>query len=149
MVSIKDTFWDKGQWTAPLLVQPCMIASSPYSTRAGIHAPTHSTQIQIQNLYYYLRIMTKLYSLNYHAVLYFRGTIPRGGALNFFFGGYVPRGFQSVGSRERIFLEKWGSWEQKFGSRELQFWPKHRWKCKNFLKIENGSHKNDALMVNW
>ena len=29
-----------------------------------------------------------------------------GGALNFFFGGCVPRGFQNVGSRERIFLEK-------------------------------------------
>ena len=28
----------------------------------------------------------------------------RGGALNFFFGGCVPRGFQNVGSRERTFL---------------------------------------------
>ena len=36
------------------------------------------------------------------------------GALNFFFlGGCVPRGFQNVGSRERIFLEIWGSWERK------------------------------------
>ena len=31
---------------------------------------------------------------------------PGGGALNFFFGGCVPRGFQNVGSREWIFLEK-------------------------------------------
>ena len=38
---------------------------------------------------------------------------PGGGTLNFF-GGCVPRVFQNVGSRERIFLEKWGSWEQKF-----------------------------------
>ena len=36
----------------------------------------------------------------------------------------MPRGFQNVGSRERIFLEKWESWERKFGSRELEFWPK-------------------------
>ena len=31
-----------------------------------------------------------------------------GGALNFFFGGCVPRGFQNVGSREQFFLEKMG-----------------------------------------
>ena len=31
-----------------------------------------------------------------------------GGALNFFFGMYVPRGFPKVGSRERIFFEKLG-----------------------------------------
>ena len=60
-------------------------------------------------------------------VLSSMGGIPRG-ALNFFFGVCVPRGFQKVGSRERIFLEKWGSWDRKFGkfgSRELEFWPKH------------------------
>ena len=34
-----------------------------------------------------------------------------GGALNFFLGGCVPCGFQNVGSRERIFLKKMGSWE--------------------------------------
>ena len=33
----------------------------------------------------------------------------------FFFGGFVPCGFQNAGLRERIFLEKWGSWERKFG----------------------------------
>ena len=44
------------------------------------------------------------------------GMVPGGGgALNFFFGGCVPRRFQNVGSRERIFLEKWGSRERKFG----------------------------------
>ena len=32
-----------------------------------------------------------------------------------FFGGCVPRGFQNEGTRERVFLEKWGSWERKFG----------------------------------
>ena len=32
----------------------------------------------------------------------------RGGALTFFLGGCVPRGFQNVGSRERIFLKKDG-----------------------------------------
>ena len=40
----------------------------------------------------------------------------------------MPRWYQNVGSRERIFLEKWGSWErnfEKFGFRELEFWPKH------------------------
>ena len=31
-----------------------------------------------------------------------------GGALNFFLGGCVPRGFQNVGSREQIFLKKMG-----------------------------------------
>ena len=42
--------------------------------------------------------------------------LTRGGGLNFFFfGGCVPHGFQNVGSREWIFLKKWGSWEQKFG----------------------------------
>ena len=34
--------------------------------------------------------------------------IPGRGALNFFLGGCVPRGFQNVGSRERIFLKKMG-----------------------------------------
>ena len=50
------------------------------------------------------------------------------GALNFFFfffffgGGCVPCRFQNVGSREQIFLEKWGSWEQKKNrSRVLEF----------------------------
>ena len=37
-----------------------------------------------------------------------QGLLYPGGALNFFFGGCVPRGFQNVGSRERIFLEKMG-----------------------------------------
>ena len=32
----------------------------------------------------------------------------------------MPRGFQNVGSRERIFLEKWGSWEQKCGNFGLE-----------------------------
>ena len=31
-----------------------------------------------------------------------------GGHSTFFFGGCVPHGFPKVGSRERIFLEKWG-----------------------------------------
>ena len=41
---------------------------------------------------------------------HFIGTWARGGggALNFFLGGCVPRGFQNVGSRERIFLKKMG-----------------------------------------
>ena len=38
-----------------------------------------------------------------------------GGHSTLFFGGCVPHRFQNAGSRERIFLEKWGSWEQKFG----------------------------------
>ena len=36
------------------------------------------------------------------------------GALNFIFGECVPCGFQNVGSREQIFLKKWGSWERKW-----------------------------------
>ena len=32
-----------------------------------------------------------------------------GGGTQLFFGGCVPHGFQNVGSRERIFLEKRGS----------------------------------------
>ena len=40
----------------------------------------------------------------------------------------MPCGFQNVGSRERVFLEKWGLGNEnleKFGSTELEFWPKH------------------------
>ena len=76
----------------------------------------------------------------------------RGGGTQLFLGGCVPRGFQNVGSRERIFLENWGSWErklEKFGSRELEFWPKQGWKFKNFIKIEKGGHKSGTLTVNW
>ena len=40
-------------------------------------------------------------------ITHYDDTIPLG-ALNFFFGGCVPHGFPKVGSRERIFLEKWG-----------------------------------------
>ena len=45
-----------------------------------------------------------------------------------FFGGCVPHRFKNVGSREQIFLEKWGLGNknfEKFGSKELEFWPKH------------------------
>ena len=54
-------------------------------------------------------------------------------------------------SRERIFLEKCslGKIWRNFGPRELEFWPKHRWKCTNFLKIENGGHTSGSLRVNW
>ena len=49
-----------------------------------------------------------------------------GGALNFFLCGCVPRGFQNVGSRERIFLKQNGGLgNENFRSRELEFWPKH------------------------
>ena len=51
-----------------------------------------------------------------------------GGALNFFFGGCVPRGFQNVGLGSGFSLKNgvlgtkiW----KKIGSRELEFWPKH------------------------
>ena len=41
----------------------------------------------------------------------------------------MPRGFQNVGSRERIFFKKNVGLEnenlEKFGSRELKVWPKH------------------------
>ena len=40
--------------------------------------------------------------------------LPLGVGTQLFFGGCVPRGFKNVGSRERIFLKKWGSWERKF-----------------------------------
>ena len=68
--------------------------------------------------------------------------IPSGEGTQLFSGGCVPRGFQNVGFRDRIFLEK-------FGSREIEFWPNHGWKCENFLKHENGRHKSGALTVNW
>ena len=42
----------------------------------------------------------------------------RGGAQPFFCG-CVPRGFQNVGSGERIFLENWGSRERKLGNFDL------------------------------
>ena len=66
-----------------------------------------------------------------HSIQHFGINIGRnvpGRALNFFFGGCVPRRFQNVGSRERIFLENGGLGNknlEKFGSRELEFWPKH------------------------
>ena len=56
------------------------------------------------------------------------GALYPGGALNFCFGGCVPRGFQNVGSRERIFLKNGGLGNEnleKFWSRELEFWPEH------------------------
>ena len=65
-----------------------------------------------------------------------------------FFGGCVPQGFQNVGPREWIFLKNVGLGNkklEKFGSSELEFGPKHGWKCKNFLKIENRGHKSGAL----
>ena len=40
----------------------------------------------------------------------------------------MPRGFQNVGSRELIFLKNGGLGNEnleKFGSRELEFGPKH------------------------
>ena len=50
-----------------------------------------------------------------------------------FFGGCVPRGFQSVGSRERIFPENGGLGNenlQKCGSKELELWQKKKKKKK-------------------
>ena len=61
-----------------------------------------------------------------HCASGLEANIPEG-ALNFFFGGCVPRGFQNVGSRERIFLKNGGLGNENlenFGSRELEFWPK-------------------------
>ena len=57
---------------------------------------------------------------------------PQGGT-QLFFGGCVPRGFQNVGSRERIFLYKMGV----FGTKIWKNLGLESWKCKNFLKIEN------------
>ena len=37
-----------------------------------------------------------------------------GGGTELFFGRFVPHRFLKVGSKERIFLENEGSWEQKF-----------------------------------
>ena len=37
-----------------------------------------------------------------------------GGHSTLFFGECVPCGFQNVGSREQIFLKKWGYWERKW-----------------------------------
>ena len=74
------------------------------------------------------------------------------GALNFFFcfGRCVPCRFQNLGSREQIFLEKWGSWEQKKnGSRVLEFGQNMAENPKIFLKLGNGGHKSGALTLNW
>ena len=43
VMSIKIKSWDTGRWTAPPLFQSRMLASSPYSTRVVIHAPTFYT----------------------------------------------------------------------------------------------------------
>ena len=39
-----------------------------------------------------------------------------GGGTQLFFGGYVPRGFPKVGSKERVPLKNEGSKERKFGN---------------------------------
>ena len=78
-------------------------------------------------------------------------TISPLGGHSTFFGGCVPCGFQNVGSRERIFLENGGLGNknvENFWSRELEFCPKHGWKCINFLKIENGGRTSGLLRVN-
>ena len=82
-----------------------------------------------------------------------RGSSAGGGALELFFGGYVPRRFQNVRSRERIFLEKWGSWEQKFG--KIWVW-RARILAKTWLKMqkfsknwkrESQERRNDGKLV--
>ena len=97
------------------------------------------------------RVHTSVYMICLPMELTYRWANVRSGGDSTFFGGCVPCGFQNVGSREWIFLEKWGFGNEnfeKFGSRELEFRLKHDWKCINFLKIENGGHKRSALRVN-
>ena len=59
-----------------------------------------------------------------------------------FLGGCVPRGFPNVWSRKRIFLEKLsGFGNENFANLRLESWifgQRQGWKCKIFLKIENG-----------
>ena len=88
-----------------------------------------------------------IYSIHTSYKQWMKGKAP--GGTQFFFGGCVPHRFPKVWSRERIFLENEESWEQKFVSWELKFWPKQGWKCKICLKIENGGHMSGALTVNW
>ena len=107
---------------------------------------TEITQLNIPGVYRYM--ICEQYLLK---IIPLRGR-PRGGTQLFFFGGCVPRVDKNVGSRERIFLEKWGLGDEdleKFGSREVEFRPKYGWKSKDVLKIENGGHKSGALTVNW
>ena len=67
---------------------------------------------------------------------------PGGGNHLTFFGGCVPHGFPKVGSREWIFLENEGSWEQKCG--KLASWNSGQNKAENaffFWKLKMGAHK--------
>ena len=124
------TRYDTGIWFDPdLVIAHWITMNTPYPVWKCLHPVPDSTH--------------PLY--HPHDTLQHDSKVGRapggGGGTQIFFGGCVPRRFQNVGSRERIFLENWGSWErkfEKFGYRELEFWPKHGWKSKNFLKIENG-----------
>ena len=75
-----------------------------------------------------------------------------GGGTQLFFGVYVPRGFQKVGSRERVFLEKWGVLGAKilkFCLLRAEILAKNKAENAIFLKVENGGHMSGTLMVNW
>ena len=75
-----------------------------------------------------------------------------GGHSTFFLVGVCHAGFKMQGLGSGFSWKNRGlgnEYFEKFGSRELEFWPKHGWKCKNFLKIENRGHKSGALRVNW
>ena len=67
-----------------------------------------------------------------------------GGGTQLFLVGVCHAGFKMEGLGSGFSLKNWGLGNEnleKFKSRELEFWPKHGWKCKNFLKIENGAQE--------
>ena len=75
-----------------------------------------------------------------HLLFFFKVSVSGGrggeGALNFFFGRYVPRVFPKVGSRERIFFEKLGALGTKICILRAEILAKTRLKIQFFS--ENG-----------
>ena len=76
-----------------------------------------------------------------------------GGGTQLFFGGCVPHGFPKVGSRERIFLEKWGVLGTKIRKicvLRAEILTKTRLKMEIFSKIWKGGtpeRRNDGKLV--
>ena len=65
------------------------------------------------------------------------GPTPLGVGTQHFLLSMSCAGFQKYGLGSGFFLQKWGSWERKFGnfvSWELKFWPKTRLKMQLFYK---------------
>ena len=72
-----------------------------------------------------------------------------GGHSTSFWWVCVPHRFPKVGSREWIFLEKWGVLGMKMCILRAEILAKTRLKTQNFCKKGKWGHRSGALMVNW